>query len=124
MASDIFCMSPDSPRYSPTALEVRGTLPILIQKIEMLLYTEKGSVLGVPDFGINLERYVFESGVSGESLRGEILRQIRTYVITEAEEREFSPDVRVTFFDYAEDFSTACEVDIIINGYLYNSYFI
>lgn len=124
MARDIFCISPDSPRYSDTALEVSGALGILIQKIEMLLYTERGSVLGVPDFGLDLEKYVFESSVSAETLQGEIMRQLRTYVITDAEEQQFSPDVKVSFFDYAEDFSFACEVDIIINGYKYNSYFL
>jgi len=124
MATDIFCMSPDSPRYSPTALETDGALPVLIQKIEMLLFTDKGSVLGVPDFGINLEKYIFESNVSADYIRSEIVQQLRQYVVTDEEEKMFEPDVAVNFFDYSEDYSIACEVDIIIKGYIYASYFV
>ena len=41
-------------------LEINDYLFEFIEQIEVLLFTEPGEVLGEPEFGIDLERYVHE----------------------------------------------------------------
>lgn len=120
--SDIFSFPPESPRYSDTALEIRDRLPILIQKLDCLMCTEQGSLIGVPDFGINLEKYIFETGVNANFIKNEIDKQIMKYVTTN-DDAGIRIDVEVNFYDNtANDISYMCIVDMYIDSRLVSSY--
>lgn len=120
--SEFFCIPEGSPRYSESALEIRNALVNLLQKIEMLLYTEKGSVLCMPDYGLNLEQYIFETNVSGQYIESEIKMQIYKYVMSR-DDAQFDVDVKVSFHE-RENSSTGylCVVDIYVSNRLMSSY--
>lgn len=121
MLKEIFAIPKDSPRYDETAMEIRDKLPNLIQKIECLLFTEKGSVYGMPDFGVNLEKYIFETNLNAGYIKNEIDFQIIKYVMS-SEDSTYSVTSKVNFYDRTNAFSFMCVVDIYINNEIISSY--
>lgn len=118
---EMFCISEESPRYSDNALEITDKLVNLIQKIEILLYTPKGSILAQPDFGIDLEKYVFETNVSADYIKNEINMQIWQYVMS-ADDSNYSVSCDVNFYQRTVESSFMCVVDIFIGDYPITSY--
>lgn len=121
MLREIFAISDESPRYSETAIEIRDKLPNLIQKIECLLFTEKGSVLGMPDFGVNLEKYIFDTNVNAGYIKNEIDIQIIKYVMS-GEDSAYTITSEVNFYDRTNAWSFMCVVDIKVNNEIISSY--
>lgn len=119
--NEIFCISEESPRYSDTALEIHDKLVNIIQKIEIMLYTPKGSLLAQPDFGVDLEKYIFETNVSADFIRNEINMQIWKYVMS-SEDSQYNVLCDVNFYERTVESSFMCVVDIIINDYAVTSY--
>jgi hypothetical protein len=55
----------------------------------MTLFTKKGEVLGEPDFGIDLNKYLFEYDIDPMSLSHEATSQVNKYV-AEARKRQIT----------------------------------
>jgi phage baseplate assembly protein W len=68
------------PKYNSKRIVEDRTLEIIIQKLEMLLYTNKGDVFGDPEFGTNLEYLLWSTNVPVEKIKNEIQTQINKYV--------------------------------------------
>lgn len=83
MAIDIYFKLPSDSVYDPRGIEEESALEIFLQQVDMIMTTEKGTVLGDPDFGLSLDRYLWSySGGSG-TIRQEIEQQISNYVFME-----------------------------------------
>lgn len=121
MIREIFAIPEDSPRYSEKSIEIKDKLPNLIQKIECLLFTEKGSVYSIPDFGVNLEKYIFDTKVNANYIKNEIDVQLIKYVMA-SEDTVYSITSEVNFYDRTNSFSFMCVVDIFVNNELISSY--
>jgi hypothetical protein len=78
MATDIYLRIPTDPNYDPTQIEVDDDFANFLQVIEMILTTRKGDVLGDPNFGANLEDYVW-STYSSTQILNELNEQIGFY---------------------------------------------
>ena len=80
MAVDINIKYPNHPRYQYNQVEVTSDLDILIQNIELILFTNKGEVLGEEDFGASLDEFLFKLNVDMDRLvnlvRESIYREI------------------------------------------------
>ena len=57
---DFYLRPETDPAYRPEQLEVHEDLESALQQIKMTLFTKKGEVLGEPDFGLEVEKYLFE----------------------------------------------------------------
>jgi phage baseplate assembly protein W len=77
---DFYIRSSEDPAFQPNQLEVYDDLESMLQQIRMTLFTQKGEVLGEPDFGLDVEKYLFEFSVDPFSLTREAAAQINTYV--------------------------------------------
>ena len=57
-------------------------IEVIVQKLEMLLFTFKNEVLGEESvgFGVELERYLWQTTVSNDIIKGEITQQINRWV--------------------------------------------
>jgi len=119
--NEIFAISKESPRYVEGALEIHDKLINIIQKIELLLYTRKGELLCQPDFGVNLEKYIFETNISAEYIKNEITMQIWKYVMSK-EDSQYNVWCDVNFYERSNDFSFMCIVDIYIDSTKVTSY--
>jgi hypothetical protein len=95
---DFYLRPETDPAYRPNQLEVYDDLESAIQQIKMTLFTRKGEVLGDPDFGVELEKYLFEFSIDPFGLTKEAGGQINKYV-GEARKR----DITVKPASYADD---------------------
>ncbi len=119
--NEIFAISKESPRYADGILEIHDKLINIIQKIEVLLYTRKGKLLCQPDFGVDLEKYIFETNISGEYIKNDITMQIWKYVMSQ-EDSQYNVWCDVNFYERDNAFSFMCVVDIYIEGQKVTSY--
>lgn len=68
------------PKYSSTRVMEDRTIEFVIQKLENVLFSNKGDVLGDPDFGANLEYYLWSTNVPVSKIESEVRTQIINYI--------------------------------------------
>ena len=91
---EIYFRDPTDPKYNSKKLETSSNLESVLNKIRMLLYTNRGEVLGEPDLGMDLEDYLFQFGFDESELRNRFNSQINQYV-PEARDFKISIDMDV-----------------------------
>ena len=74
---DFYIRYPGHPDYIPLELIEDDVVKVIIQKYEMILFTNKGEVLGEPNFGGDLTLLLHETKLSSESIQGDLMAQIR-----------------------------------------------
>ena len=111
MIKDIYSRNIDAPKYSPSVLEVSDTISQLILKIENVLFTRKGDVLGAPEMGCNLDDLVFSLVLNESYIENVINTQIQTYCLNG--DQSYSVNTVVTFF--STDERNGALVDIFVN---------
>ena len=99
------------PQFTPGLLEVNDEVEILLNQIEMLLFTRQGDVLGEEFLGSNIEDLIYSTKASGGLIETAIYNQIQRYC---ALARTYKTEVNVRFFEGAE--RDIAVVDIIVNG--------
>lgn len=78
--SDIYIKSTKDPGYVENRLENQSFLDTVIAKIYMILMTNKGEVLGDPNFGADVPKYLWKTRFPASTLQNEIIDQITVYV--------------------------------------------
>jgi phage baseplate assembly protein W len=68
MLIDFYMRNEYEPGYNSNSLFVVDPYEILLNKIKMILFTRPGEVFGNPDFGIDLESYVFETRINEQQI--------------------------------------------------------
>ena len=100
MLKDIYSREIESPNYDPVRLEVNDSLSDLIIKIENMLFTRKGEVLGDTNFGANLDELIFTLVLNESSIQRRIETQIATYCLNVV--GDYTVNTQVQFFSTAE----------------------
>jgi len=77
---DFYMRSEEDPKYKNGILQIADQTEEAINQIKMTLLTEKGSVLGEPDFGIDVNRYLFDFDLDPFGLSNDANIQIDKYV--------------------------------------------
>jgi hypothetical protein len=80
MLKEIYCRNADDPGYQYTQLETRNALEALLTKIRMIIFTNKGDVLGNYDLGLDLERMLFQLNFNSNDVVREFNAQIGIYI--------------------------------------------
>lgn len=80
MPIDIYIKMPGDKNYTEKRREVDADLDKFAQAIEMLLMTTKGTVLGYPDMGCNLDAFLWNPYVTNGQIKDSISSQIQKYV--------------------------------------------
>ena len=83
MANDIrdfYITYQGHPSYNDTSIIVDTTLQVIVNKIEMVLFTNQGDFIGDVNFGANLSYYLWETNVSSDYIQGVIQQQFNTYI--------------------------------------------
>lgn len=111
MIYDIYSRGVDEAKFDPNIIEVTDELSQLILKIENVLFTRKGDVLGVPDFGCNLDDLIFSLVFNESVIANRINSQIQAYCLPSS--NKFGIDTRVSFFQTQE--RAGALVDIYVN---------
>jgi hypothetical protein len=109
--SDIYCRPIDSINYSNEVLEINEDISMMLQQLECLLTTPLSRVLGVQQFGINLEDYIFDLTFNTVAIESTIRNQIGLFIPLTT---EYPIDVSINF--YEGETRDMAEVNITISG--------
>lgn len=102
------------PNYNAEEIVIENEVEMLISQIEMVLFTNKGDVMGNPDIGCNLEDLLYTFNFNNHKIKSLIENQIATYCPLSD---KYSVEVDVTF--QRGDVRDVAYVDILIdNKYL------
>ena len=77
---DLVIRYPGHPKYEPGRIIEDDEIEVIVQKLEMILFTNKGEVLGNLDIGANLEYYLWQTRVTTGNLKNKVEEQISTYI--------------------------------------------
>lgn len=77
---DLVIRYPGHPKYEPGRIVEDDEIEVIVQKLEMILFTNKGEVLGDVDMGANLEYYLWQTKVTTGNLKTKIDEQIAKYI--------------------------------------------
>ena len=109
---DFYIKGKDSVKYVVNKMIESDVINVVVQKLEMLLFTRTGEVYGQPTFGADLEYYLWQTDVSVKDLRTLIVTQISTY-ISELDTMGYSLDIAV----YEGSVQDILVLNFIIKGY-------
>jgi hypothetical protein len=79
MAREIYTRNPSDPNYKENQLETNDEIEMLLGQLRMILFTNRGEVLGAPDFGVNLEECLFSMNFNEYALRALLLDQMTKF---------------------------------------------
>jgi len=68
------------PRYESSKFIEDDVIRVIVQKYEMIIFTNKGELLGDPSSGADLPLLLHETRLSEDSIQGDINAQIFEYI--------------------------------------------
>lgn len=77
---DFYIKYLEHPRFSINKLIEEEAVEIIVNKIEMVLFTNKGEVYGDQNFGADLYYYLHQTKVSKDTVEEVIREQFRRYI--------------------------------------------
>ena len=115
---DLYIGYEGHPRYTINRIITDDAVRVIVQKYEMILFTNKGELLGDPDFGCDLERYLHETSISAPAVKNLIIQQINTYI---EEITTINYTLEVTFQEDSENHQDVMVIDFAIGEYEINA---
>lgn len=92
---DFYIKYPGHPNYNDNILQTESQTDMVVNKLEMILTTNKGDFIADPSFGANLVHYLWETQASAEKVKQIISEQINQY-IPELNNTEYLLSVSIT----------------------------
>lgn len=118
--SDFYVKYDGHPRYNTLEVIEDEIIEVIVQKIETILFTNKGELLGDPNFGADLETYLHETRVSADFVERSIIEQISEYI---PELDSFGYTLEVTFAENPTSYSDMMFVHISFKETEVNAFF-
>jgi hypothetical protein len=112
--TDFYILHDGVPKYDVDEVIEDELLRVIIQKYQMVLFTNKGEVMGDPDFGANLEEILFEFKVSEDFVKTKIQEQINEYI---PEMLGTSFNLQIVFVQDPENYQDMMFVNLTIADY-------
>lgn len=78
--TDFYITNPNEPTFNQYQVIEDDIINVIIQKYKLILFTNKGDVMGDPNFGGDLEYLLFQTKVSNDYVKNSIITQINTYI--------------------------------------------
>lgn len=111
---DFYIGYPGHPRYRTPDIIEDDVVRVIVQKYEVILFTNKGELLGDPNFGADLTVLLHETRLSAETIEGTIRAQIADY-IPEIDGLEY--ELSVEFLEDPERHQEVMVINFTLNGY-------
>jgi hypothetical protein len=77
---DVYVRWPGHPKYNSRKIIEDDLVEVIVQKLEMILFTNANEVYGDSSFGASLEYYLWETNLSNTNLKSIIIEQVNNYV--------------------------------------------
>ena len=111
MLKELYCRNVNDPSFKPRQLETGSELEALLSKIRMIIFTERGEVLGAPNLGLSLEEHLFDLNVNTAQLQNTFYNQLAAFV---PEAGKYNVEIAVNF--QPGEVRDLCFIDIYIDG--------
>lgn len=111
---DFYIGYPGHPKFKSSELIEDDVIRVIVQKYEMIIFTNKGDVFGDPNFGGDLYLLLHETRLSATAIEQDIKNQIDRY-IPEISNIEYF--LLVEFFEDPERHLEYMEITFRINDY-------
>lgn len=111
---DFYIGYPGHPLYRTPDIIEDDVVRVIVQKYEVIIFTNKGELLGDPNFGADLVKLLHETRISAESVEADIKAQIADY-IPEIDGLEY--ELSVEFLEDPERHQEIMVVNFTLNGY-------
>jgi phage baseplate assembly protein W len=112
--SDFYIIYPGHPRFNDIQIIEDDVIRVIIQKWELMIFTNKGELFCDPEFGGDLPKYLHETRLSAETIESELRAQVREY-ITELESINYT--LEVNFYEDPERYQEYMEINFQIADY-------
>lgn len=110
---DFYIKYKGHPTFVPNNIIEDEIIKVIIQKYEMILFTNRGELLGDPDFGADLLILLYQTKVSAEHVKTVIIDQINSYIpeiidtnytldVVFTQDPENAQDIMYTYFTIAD----------------------
>lgn len=118
--TDFYILYEGHPKFDSVEVVTDDFIRFILQKYELILFTNKGELMSDLDFGADILKYLYQTNVSAEYVKKEISHQIDTYI---PEMAGINYELDVFFQQKAGDFSDIMFISLRINEYEVNNYF-
>ena len=113
---DFYIGYPGHPRFTELKLIEDDLIRIIIQKYEMIVFTNKGEVFGDPEFGGDLPFLLHQTKLSAETIKNDLLSQIITH-IPELTDNNIEFNLNVEIFPNPNKFEEYMVINFELAGY-------
>jgi hypothetical protein len=112
--TDFYIEYPGHPRFRDLQIIEDDVVRIILQKWEMILFTNKGELFFDPNFGGDLEKLLHETRLSAEVIETDLNGQINSYI---SELSGVPYTLKVTLYEDPERYQEYMEVYFSIADY-------
>lgn len=77
---ELYVKTIGDPNFRDDQLQSDEEIQMMLTQIETLIFTNKGEVLGNPEFGLNLDDYVYSFMYNDDMLKGAVSNAISQHV--------------------------------------------
>lgn len=112
--TDFYIEYPGHPRFNDSQIIEDDLVKVVVQKWEMMIFTNKGELFCEPDFGGDLTKYLHETRLSAETIEGELRSQVRDYI---SELDSITYELQVNFYEDPENYQEYMEILFQIADY-------
>lgn len=111
---DFYIKYKTHPRFVDKRMIEDDLIQVIVQKYEMILFTNKGEVLGDPNFGGDLPKLLYQTRVSAETVERNLLEQIFEYI---PEITNLNFQLKVEFLTDNENFQEIMQINFQLTDY-------
>jgi phage baseplate assembly protein W len=108
---ELYIKSFGDPNYNAEDIVIENEVEMLMSQIEVILFTNKGEVLGNPDLGCNLEDLLYTFNFNNHKIKTLIQDQIAIYCPLS---RKYPVEVDVVF--QRGEVRDVAYIDILVNN--------
>ena len=109
---DLYIKYDGHPRFHSERIVEDDVVEVIVQKLEMILFSNKSSLYGEPNMGCNLEYFLWETKVPVADMRTLVVDQINNYV---PELAQIGYDFTINL--YEGDYRDILYLNFVIKGY-------
>lgn len=111
---DLYTGFQGHPKFIVNKIIEDDPIRVIVQKYEMLIFTNKGELLGDPNFGCDLQRLLFQTKISANNVKNKIIQQINKYI---PEISGTGYTLNVTFVDNPDKYQEIMVIDFQLTDY-------
>lgn len=118
--TDFYILYDGHPYYNPNEILTDDIILGIIQKYQMILFTNKGELLGDINFGADIIKLLHQTSVSEDYIKKIITEQIDNY-LGELNNYDYKLDIK--FIENTYDYSDILVISLTISEFEINNFF-